>query len=296
MKSLAITGLSGVIGTALLSDPSLIPGYHMYDLYHQHRYRGNPVIKKHVALNLLQTNQIARVLESVKPDRILHMAAITHIDACEIDKKNGKNGIVWKTNVDGTREIAAFCKKHHVPITYISTECVFDGKQEFYDEDSQKNPLNWYGRTKSEAEDIILSSNSRATVIRAVMVYHKQDNGKTLFGKIHSGLKNSLAIQAVSDQFITPTYTYDVTQTIRHVLSHEAVGVYHVSSNQATTPFEFAELIATTHGYSPSYVQNVSLETFYGRQRAALRLRHACLRSKKLPPAKSPHTVMTIVE
>ena len=193
---------------------------------------------------------------------------------------------------EGTREIAAFGKRNNVPILYMSTECVFDGKKEFYDESSKKNPLNWYGRTKSEAEDIILSSNSRATIIRAVMVYHKRDNGKTLFGKIYNVLKKDLSVQAVSDQFITPTYTYDVTRTIQHYLSHETPGIYHVSSNQASTPFRFAELIANAYQYRPTRIHKITLDKFYGHERAALRLRHACLWTTTAPMALSPQIVL----
>jgi dTDP-4-dehydrorhamnose reductase len=279
MKRLAITGLSGVIGTVLLHQTQNFE-YQIYDLYHTQLCGGKNRIKKHIPFNLLQRDHIIRTLDSIKPDKIVHMAAITHIDPCEQDKKYGKNGIVWKINVEGTREIVKFCLKNRVPIIYLSTECVFDGKNDFYDEFSKKNPINWYGQTKSEAEDILLSSGAKATIIRSVMAYHTNDNSKTIFGKIYDGLKNRGYIQGVTDQFITPTHIYDITQAIEYCITHDTSGIFHISPNVAITPYEFALLIAKKYGYQSSQVDKITLEKFYGSYGASLRLRHACLWGK----------------
>lgn len=291
MKTLAITGLSGVIGAALLRHVKTLD-YQVYDLYHNRPYAGNYPVKKHIPFDLLQKNGVTRVLESEMPDKIIHMAAVTHIEACESDKQNGKNGVVWKTNVEGTRAVAEFAQKNNTPVIFLSTECVFDGKNEFYDESSIKNPINWYGRTKSEAEDILLSTCSRATIIRAAIAYHKHDGKKTLFGKMQHNLRNNLKIHAVSDQFITPTYTYDLTRIIHEFIKNGATGIHHVSCNQSVTPFEFAHMIANSYGYTPSLIQKVTLDEFYGRQQAALRPRHACLwTNDSRTAARSPQSV-----
>lgn len=275
MKTLAITGLSGVIGTALSKRLSDL-GYQVYDLYHNTPSRAPKGIRR-LPLDLTKPHQLKETLEKVKPDTILHMAAITHIDTCEKDKKNGREGIVWRTNVEGTRHIAEYCRNSNIPIVYMSTECVFDGTKEFFDEKSKKHPINWYGQTKSEAEDILLETVACATILRAVMIYDVKDYGKTLLGKINTTLKKERYASAVIDQHLTPTYAPDVVEVIIRSVKNPTKGVFHVSPNAAITPYDFARLIAEKCGHTPASVKGVTLENLYGRARAALRLRHASL-------------------
>src|SRR3990167_7390806 len=130
MKIIAITGLNGVIGKILGEE---IPATdQIVDLYHSKKYSGHAKVYKHLKLDLLKKDKISNVLKKVKPDVIIHLAAITHIDRCEKDKKNGKNGEVWKVNVEGTAEIAKYCAKHKIQLIFLSTECVFDGKQKYF--------------------------------------------------------------------------------------------------------------------------------------------------------------------
>lgn len=291
-KTLAVTGLSGVIGSVLLRRIK-IPNHLIVDMYHDHPYAGASQVREHIPLNLLHKESIIAALNKAKPDTILHLAAITHIDTCEGDKKNGKEGIVWRINVEGTRAIAQYGKQNNIPVIYLSTECVFDGTLDFYNEHAKKNPINWYGRTKSEAEDFILSSAPENTVIRAAIAYHKKDSGKTLLGKIYHSLKNTTRTYAVTDQFITPAYSHDIARTIAHHVTHGSAGIFHVSPNRATTPYHFARLVAQSYGYRTSRIQRVSLSELYGPERAAIRLRRACLWAESAEiPAKTPEEVL----
>ncbi len=81
-------------------------------------------------------------------DTVIHLAAKTHIDACEKDRPLGRNGEAWKDNVDATRKIVEFCRLGKKKLIFLSTECVFDGKKEKYYEKDNPNPINWYGATK----------------------------------------------------------------------------------------------------------------------------------------------------
>jgi dTDP-4-dehydrorhamnose reductase len=146
-KRIAITGLNGVIGKkladALTSDSFVI------DLYHNTSSKNKA--NKRIFLDLSKKRNIAKALDEAMPDIIVHMAAITHIDGCEDDRKKGKEGIVWKVNVEGTNEIARFASKNNVPIIFLSTECVFDGKKEYFAENDKKKPINCRERFNQSA-------------------------------------------------------------------------------------------------------------------------------------------------
>lgn len=287
MKTIAITGLSGVIGTTLLERATPSEN-RIINLFHSRSHINNPLIRKHIRLDLLKRHTIERSLFEAQPDKIIHLAGITHIDACEQDRRHGKNGVVWKINVDATEEISKFCKKYKIPIIYMSTECVFDGENDFYRERAPKRPKNWYGHTKNKAENLLLDAGIQATIIRAVITYHKRDNGRTLFGTFYRRLKSGNLVHAVTDQLITPAYTRDVTRALEYCMLNNKTGIYHISPNTAITPHDLAVLIAQYYGFNSSLIQKTTLPRLYGNQRASLRLKHACLHTTR-PLITSPH-------
>ncbi|MFA5932974.1 MAG: SDR family oxidoreductase [Microgenomates group bacterium] len=277
MKKIAITGLSGAIGTRFMKN--LPVGFEFYDLYHTHKASSEQVINKHI--ELLDPKNILKCLEEVSPDMIIHMAAITHIDRCEEDRKYGKEGSVWKVNVGASDAISKYCKKNHTKLIFLSTECVFDGEEPLYEEKSSKNPKNWYGRTKSEAEDIIRTNFPEASIIRAVIAYHENDLEKTLFGKLLQSLKDKKSFGAVTDQIITPTYTDDIIKSISLLIQKPQSGIFHISPDSKTTIYDLAFKLANKFGFDDSLIVGQTLEEYFGEDRAKLRLKNSCLRGEQ---------------
>lgn len=275
MKKVAITGLSGVIGQILGEE--ILPKVQIIDLFHKNKYQGKAKVQKHVNFDLLNKTKISSILKRVNPDVIIHLAAITHIDICEKDKKRGRNGKVWKVNVEASNEIAKFCAKQKKHLIFLSTECVFDGKQKYFSENSKKNPINWYGVTKSEAENLILSSGAPVTIIRSVVAYHKNDKNKTIYGKILNELMTKKNIEVVKDQLFTPTYTYDIVKAINKVIENNFLGIYHVAPRKSLSPYDFARLVAEKNKFPTDNVKKATLLSYYDSKRSALRLRNACL-------------------
>lgn len=273
MKKIAITGLSGTIGMRMLSD--LPSGLEIYDLYHAHKESSENIIHKHI--ELLNSKSLFNRLNQINPDIVIHMAAITHIDRCEEDRRNGQEGEVWKVNVGSTDTISKYCGKNKKEFIFLSTECVFDGEEQFYNEKSLKNPKNWYGQTKSEAENIIQSNCPDSAIIRAVITYHENDQERTLFGKILQLLKSGKSFGAVTDQFITPTYTDDIVRAINILIKNHESGIFHISPETKTTIYDFALKIANKFNFNQSLVIGQTLEEYFGEERARLRLKNSCL-------------------
>jgi len=279
IKKIGITGLSGVIGGIL--GENLPRNIQVIDLFHNTKFDKSVKNVEHKKINLKNKIEIQQALKDIKPDLIIHLAAITHIDKCEKDRKNGKKGIVWKINVEGTSEIAKFCAQHKIHLIFLSTECVFDGKQKYFSENAKKNPINWYGATKSEAEDIILASGAPATIIRSVVAYHKNDRNKTIYGKILSQLKENKTFSVVDDQLFTPTHTYDIVRAINKAIRYNLLGVYHVAPKRRLSPYEFAKIIAKSNNFPLNLLKRTTLRSYYDSRREVLRLKNACLLGKK---------------
>lgn len=277
MKRIAVTGLSGVIGSVFLREVGA--EHELIDLYHTRPVKSKKNVSSH-KLNLLNRNEIKNVLSTLYPDVIVHMAAITHIDKCELDRKNGKNGIVWKTNVEATKEIAKFCYKKNIPLIFLSTECVFDGEKKYFSEESKKNPKSWYGISKSEAENYIMSLGGKFAILRSVVAYHVDDNYKTLYGKILKNLKENKEVFGVTDQLFTPTHTLDIANALKKIIDDSLTGIFHVAPEKSMTPYEFARIIAKKNKFPLSLVKRTSLSNLYEKGRGDLRLKHSSLNSK----------------
>ena len=276
MLRIAITGLSGEVGSAIL-ELLLSPNIKIIDLYHSNPSL-NALIDEHVQLDLTETKSVGTTLEKVAPDVIIHLAGITHIDRCEKDKPNGKSGITWKVNVEATSQIAQYSAKTGTRLIFLSTECVFDGNKSEYLERDHTSAKNWYGVTKESAEKEILSSHASSTIIRAVIAYSPMAKN-TLWQQIAKACQNGQKFKMATDCWITPTYLPDIAQCISKVIDHKHFGIFHCAPIHPITPYEFGCKVQSQVGYSRSSIIPSTLQEIMGKQKASLRLRHASLKS-----------------
>lgn len=277
MKRIAITGLSGVIGKNLIEE--IDDSDQILDLYHSKKSK-NKKIGKNLYLDLKNTNSIKYKLEEEKPDVIIHLAAITHIDKCEKDKKSGKKGEVWKVNVESVKEIVNYCKKNNCKLIFLSTECVFDGKKKSFKEADKTNPINWYGTTKNEAEKIITRNLKDYAILRSVVTYSIDKNQKTIYSIFLKKLSNGKKFKVANDVKFTPTLVTDITKGINTILNKELNGIFHVASNEPITPYEFARLIARSNRYESNQIIGTTLDDIYGIKNTKLRLKNSALDSR----------------
>lgn len=176
--------------------------------------------------------------EKIKADIVVNCAAYTNVDAAEKNRE-----LCYNINTLGVQNIADFCKKENIPLVHISTDYVFDGKKESYDEDDKKNPLNYYGETKAAAEDYIIKNLKKYYIIRTSWLFGK--GGKNFIEKIKELLKTKDEIKVVNDQFGRPTYTKDLSKAIIKIISEKKpIGVYNITNSDSCSWFEYAKEIA----------------------------------------------------
>lgn len=283
MKTLVITGLSGTIGSQLLSQ--LPSDFRIWSLYHSSKLRNRKLQRRELQVDLTDTKRVTCLLERIQPDYILHMAAITHIDRCESDKENGRNGIVWDTNVNATKYLADYARKTGAFFCLLSTECVFPGVKRRYREHDLRRSINWYGTTKLHAEKIV-ESLPQFAILRAVVAYHREVSGDTIFGKFLRSMRTQPPLSVITDKKFTPTYTGDIVQAILAILQGKHTGIFHIASPQLISPHTFAKEVARCYGMDPAVVtKGVSADVLFGKRRASKRLDYAaldCTRSCKI--------------
>ena len=181
----------------------------------------------YVAMDITDKEAVKRVIESVKPDAVIHCAAWTAVDMAEDDDKVAK---VRAINAGGTQNIADVCKKLDCKMTYISTDYVFDGQgtEPWKPDCKDYKPMNVYGQTKLEGELAVSQTLEKYFIVRIAWVFGL--NGKNFIKTMLNVGKTHDTVRVVNDQIGTPTYTYDLARLLVDMNETEKYGYYHATN------------------------------------------------------------------
>lgn len=181
----------------------------------------------YVSMDITNPDAVAKTLEEIQPEVIVHCAAWTAVDLAEDEDKKEK---VYAINVLGTKYIAECAKKLNAKMVYISTDYVFDGQGEkpWTPDCTEYAPLNYYGMTKYQGEQAVSSLLEKYFIVRIAWVFGT--NGKNFIKTMLNVGKNHDKINVVSDQIGTPTYTLDLSRLLVDMLGTEKYGYYHATN------------------------------------------------------------------
>lgn len=204
-------------------------------------------------------------LPAGKAGFLIHLAAFT--DTTRADAETGdKNGVCYKVNVEGTRNIAAICKEYGIHLIHVSTDFVFDGKTPpsgGYIEDSPRAPIEWYGKTKALAEEEVEKSGATYTIVRISYPYRAHFEAKPdLIKKMLDGLTFKNLPPQFSDTVITPTFTDDIARAFDKIIELRPTGILHVCGSSALSPYSLAQKVATSYLFDPTIVKEGSLTEY----------------------------------
>ena len=282
MKKILVFGGSGLVGSKFIELNSL-----------------NLKIKAPQVseVDILNRDQISRVVEDFNPDSIINFAAYTNVEEAE-NQKDDQNGICFQLNANGAKNVAQVAKDFGKHLIHISTEYVFDGAKEesSYIEDDKPNPKNWYGQTKRYGEEFALESDCNLTIMRISMPFSAHyDLKKDIARFFLEQLKNGNSVKAIEDQKITPTLVDDISNALRVLLENQSLGLYHISSRDFVTPLEFVKTICETFHLNFSLISQVTLNEFNKSKKAKL-LKYSWLNPAKFEKEFGDEILHTIEE
>ena len=188
-------------------------------------------------LDITDRAAVEHLMQSYRPDAVIHCAAYTKVDLAEDEPER-----CWAVNADGTRNMAAACRKTGAKLLYISTDYVFPGTGErSYETGDPTGPVNTYGRSKLAGELAVQSLLEKYFIVRISWVFGKNGNN---FVKTMLRLAETKAeLSVVCDQIGSPTYTADLAPLLCDMVQTERYGVYHATNEGTTAWSEFAEAI-----------------------------------------------------
>lgn len=192
--------------------------------------------------DIANKDQTIGYIKAYKPDAVIHCAAYTAVDKAEDEKE-----LCYAVNVTGTRNVAFACADINSKLMYISTDYVFDGEgNKPFETDSPKSPKNYYGLTKSLGEDAVASLLRSYFIVRVSWVFGI--NGDNFVKKMLRFGAEKEEIDIVSDQIGSPTYSYDLSLLLYHMILTDKFGIYHASNEGYCSWAEFAEEIFNKAG------------------------------------------------
>ena len=181
-------------------------------------------------------------IEKLRPDILIHIAAYTDVDGCELDKEKA-----FAVNAEGTKHVALAASRCRAKMVYLSTDYVFDGnKREPYLESDPPHPLNVYGRSKLEGEQYVQTGVKDSLIIRTQWLYGRY--GKNFVASILQQAGEKRVLSIVNDQIGSPTYTADLAKAISALIQFDARGIFHVANSDLCTWYTFGQAILKLSG------------------------------------------------
>jgi dTDP-4-dehydrorhamnose reductase len=179
-----------------------------------------------------------RDVESFQPDYLFHLGAYTDLEFCELNADD-----TYNTNTLAVENAVYLANSLDIPLLYISTAGIFDGKKDLYDDWDSPNPLGVYARSKFMGERFVVENARRYLVCRAGwMMGAGPAKDKKFIQKLMKQIKDGKReLFVVNDKDGTPTYTHDFAKTVKALLQKEFWGLYNCVCGGQTSRLEVAQ-------------------------------------------------------
>jgi len=269
IKNILITGCGGMLGSAM---------------YPHMKSKGYKVFATDIDLNenwlsrldVREFDKSREIALKFKPDIILHLAALTSLEYCEEHPEES-----YETNFVGTVNMAKICKEMDIPLVYISTAGIFDGRKDRYTEKDSPNPINVYGRTKFYAEIAVENMLSKYFITRAGwMVGGGKKDHKFVSYMVSQAMQGNKVFNVVNDKWGTPTYTKDFANNLEALFKTDFYGKYHMVCEGNAHRADIARYILDTLGIQ--YKLNEVDSAFFQKQFPVARPRCEALVNENL--------------
>lgn len=269
MTRLLITGASGLLGSNLAKYAQ--EKLEVIGIYYRNAIEIDGALM--VAKDLSQSGAAIQITRQHRPDLVVHCAAATDVDRCELDP-------AWARalNVEMAESVARACSDAGIPLAHISTDAVFDGLTGGYREDDLAKPINVYGETKLAGEHAVLQANPQALVLRTNLYGWSPDGQRGLAQWFANRLEAGQVCTGFTDVNFSPLYAQHLARAILELLERRAEGLFHLGGQTCLSKHEFGIALARRMGLDTSLIEPATVEA---AELEAARPKQLCLNSDK---------------
>jgi len=252
-----ITGVLGMLGSCV--ERVLQPTYEVYGC---DQIESIPLLSNYdnfFKINLLEYKKVKQLLNAFTPEVIIHCAALTDVEGCELNPK-----IARVNNYEVTRFLAEQAKTLKAKLIYISTDSVFDGtKKQPYTEDDLPNPTNAYSETKYLGEQAVKENLNNYIILRTNIFGWNIQPKTSLTEWVLKSLQDNQKIKMFTDVYFTPLYITNLAYIIRELIEKDIYGLYHAAANTPVSKYDFGILLAKIFNLPEQLIQKIPLEAFH---------------------------------
>lgn len=237
MKNILVTGANGQLGQALKKIAADYSGFSfVYTDFNE--------------LDVTSAEAVSNFFSQQEIHACINCAAYTAVDKAESDEE-----LAFKLNFEAVLNLATICQQHGAQLMHISTDYVYDGKQNVpYSETDDASPESIYGSSKLRGEAAAIDTNPDTIVLRTSWLY--SEFGVNFAKRMRELMQEKESLNVVFDQAGTPTYAVDLAKAILDILTKvwdapgNYGGVYHFSNEGVTSWYDFAVAIRELTGAS----------------------------------------------
>ena len=231
----------------------------------------------YLPMDITHPAELHQQIKTAKADIIVHAAAMSKPDDCELNREKA-----FAVNVKGTADLLEAAAVQKAYFLFLSTDFIFDGMKGMYHEEDEPGPVNYYGQTKLEAEMLTRQYPFEYSIARTVLVYGNNRSGrKNILGMVKERLEKGEVFKVVDDQLRTPTFIEDLSLGIWKMIEQRSTGIFHLAGEEHMTPYEMAVRTARFLGLDINLLQRVNASTFTEPAKRPLKTGFTITKAKK---------------
>lgn len=231
-----VTGATGLLGSNAGIVLSMDPKVHLTAM--TRNTKPTSAFADHVVADLANEQTLRRTVAEARPDVVLHAAALASHEACEANPV-----LARAINVEGTRALAHAAESVGALFIYVSTDAVFDGVEGNYSESSPTNPFSIYGKTKLEAEGLVLTY-ANSLVIRTNFFGWSPTGERSILEFFVNNLSQLKAVKGFTDFTVSSIYVRHLVRVVAEIAGSDYRGLLHVAAHNALTKYQFGVSVA----------------------------------------------------
>lgn len=249
MKRILVTGISGFIGWSLAN--ALANTHEVIGVYGTRKVQS--ALFSCIQVDLTQEDELVAALAAVQPDTIVHCAALSQPNQCELNPNSS-----FAINVAATQMLAKLSASEGIKLVFTSSDLVFDGERGNYAEDDSVNPINLYGEHKALAERVLSELCASFAICRMPIMFGTPSNGAASFiqGFLNK-LNNQEPLQLFHDEYRSILHATDAVDGL--IMAAEKVsGIIHLGGKERLSRYDFGLLLAENMGFPTALIHKSS--------------------------------------
>ncbi len=250
ITKILVTGSAGLIGTQIVKD-LLDNNMQVYSCYNNTK----PELGIITHLDLSKKEDIVNTMNNVNPDVVIHLGAITDVELCEKEKELAK-----KINTTATEILALESEKHNSFFLYMSTDYVFDGKVGMKTEKDEPNPINFYGKSKLDGENVLKKITTPNIIVRTSTPFGVHSKKISFPFWIKKNLELKKEILVFTDQYTSPSYVPNISKMIIEIIERKITGIIHLAGDTKISRYDFAIHIAKITNLNNQFLKVTNME------------------------------------